>query len=422
MTTPRFSPSLLAVLLAACAPADDDDNWNVETPPHLSLDEDREPYVETPDSVDEQDMMSVPFAQIGEDDGEEGIVYSAMLAGYYLMRIQDADIGYHYQFDPVVGEYEEDDNLHRKCGATFTQVWLYRFTRRPEFRMSTKNALEYMLGRAEEQDDGTLKLRDLGATALVSLSLTEYGRLVPTDEYDEQINGLGEYLLAHVQSDGSFSEGKPLQWAQAHQALWRLYAYTEDQRYLDALLLVARYFYDNRNDSDILGSAYLYGLWANEPLTNLYAIRDDEVWISELVLEVGDEVASEQYLPIDDDIPPEWVGGYWPNDGRGGQPIWDSTLKLEAVIDAFRMAQQVDSEIHIERFRKSAIIGTQFLQGLQHRRGETDDFDDEDFVVGGTPFALDDPTTRLDVPHHMANAILKTVEYLSLEDYPGMDD
>ena len=58
---------------------------------------------------------------------------------------------------------------------------------------------------------------------------------------------------------------------------------------------------------------------------------------------------------------------------------------------------------------------------MQLRDGETDDFDDEDFVVGGTPFALDDPTTRLDVPHHMANAILKTVEYMDLEDYPGRE-
>jgi hypothetical protein len=364
----------------------------------------------------------VPFEQIGDDDRQPGIVYSAALAGYYLMRIQDADIGYHYEYEPIEGEWEEDDNLHRKCGATFTQVWLYRFTRRPEFRMSTRAALEYMIGRGEWQDDGTFKLRDLGATALVTLSLTEYGKLTDDTVWDPEIQGLGEYLLARVQDDGSFSEGKSLQWAQAHQALWRLYAYTYDERYLDALLKVARFFYDNRDDHDILGSAYLYGLWANEPLTNLYMLRNEEVWISEFVLEVGDEVAAEQYIPPDDDVPPEWIGGYWPNDGRGGQPIWDSTLKLEAVIDAFRMAQAVDSEIHVDRFRKSAIIGTQFLQRLQLREGETEDFADEDFVVGGTPFSLEDPTTRLDVPHHMANAILKTVEYMDLEDYPGRDD
>jgi hypothetical protein len=422
MTTFRPARLVAAVaLLGACTPVDDD-YWVVDPPPHLSYDDTRDPRVEVPPTLDAQDAVPVPFEQIGEDDGQPGIVYSAALAGYYLMRIQDEEIGYHYQYDPESGEYEEDDNLHRKCGATFTQVWLYRFTRRPEFRMSTRAALQYMIGRGEWQGDGTFMLRDLGATALVTLSLTEYGRLAETDVWDAEINGLGEYLLARVQDDGSFSEGKSLQWAQAHQALWRLYAYTVDERYLEALQKVGRYFYDNRDDHDVLGSAYLYGLWANEPLTNLYSLRSEETWISEFVLEIGDEVAAEQYIPLDDDVPEEWIGGYWPNDGRGGQPIWDSTLKLEAVIDAFRMARLVDSEVHIDRFRKSALIGTQFLQGLQLRKGETEDFADEDFVVGGTPFALDDPTTRLDVPHHMANAILKTVEYMDLEDYPGEDE
>jgi len=334
------------------------------------------------------------------------------------MRIQDADIGYHYEYDPDAGEFEESDNLHRKCGATFTQIWLYRFTRREEFRMSTRAALEYMLGRAEWQDDGTLMLRDLGATALVVLSLTEYGKLAQTDVWDAEIDALGEYLLARVQDDGSFSEGKSLQWAQAHQALWRLYAYTFDERYLDTLVQVGEYFYAHRDDPAIFGSAYLYGLWANEPLTNLYTLRP-EPWIPELVLAVGDEVADRQFTPLDD-VDPAWVGGYWQNDGDG-PPIWDSTLKLEAVIDAYRMAQVVDSEVHLDKFRKSALIGTAFLQGLQLRRGETDDFAEDEFVVGGTPFGLDDPVVRLDVPHHMANAILKVVEYMELEDYPGMD-
>lgn len=416
MPTLRLSLSFAVALCAACTP-EDDRYWVIDNPPRFVYDDSRPPRVDVPDTVEEQDMLPVPFEQIGEDDGEPGIVYSAALAGYYLMRIQDPLLGFHYEFEPIAGEWVESDNLHRKCGATFTQVWLYRFTQRAEFRMSTRAALEYMIGRSELQDDGTRKLRDLGATALVLLSLTEYGRLTEDDVWDAEIDELGEYLLARVQDDGSFSEGNSLQWAQAHQSLWRLYVYTLDERYVNALEKVARYFYENRGDPDVIEYAYLYGLWANEPLTNLYSVRQND-WLSEFVLEVGEEVANRQFIPIDD-VDPEWVGGYWQNDGDG-PPIWDSTLKLEAVIDAFRMARIVDSEVHIDLFRKSALIGTAFLQRLQHRRGETDDFEDEDFVVGGTPYALDDPTTRLDVTHHMANAILKTAEYLELEDYPGM--
>jgi hypothetical protein len=407
--------ALVALALVACS---SDVAWDVETPPRHVYDDSRPPFVDVPDDPAEQDALPVPFEQRGQDDGGEGIVYSAALAGYYLMRIQDDQIGYHYQYDPVEGAYQEEDNIHRKCGATFTQVWLYRFTGRPEFRMSTRRALEYLVSRARWQSDGSLRLRDLGATSLISLSLTEYAGLVGTDEWDREIDGLGAYLLAHVQEDGSFSEGSSLQWAQAHQALWRLHAYTGDERYLDALVAVGRYFYDHRADDEVIGPYYLYGLWANEPLTELYKVRP-AAWIAELVLEVGDEVADRQYTPVDQ-IDPSWVGGYLPNDGVG-EPNWNSTLKLEAVIDAYRMAELVGDSERMASFRRSALIGAAFLQRLQHRLGESDAFDDPGFAAGGTPFAATDPTVRLDVPHHMANAILKVAAYLDLEDYPGRE-
>jgi hypothetical protein len=408
----RVRVAVCAALLAACG----SDDWDVDTPERHTYDDSRPPFA---DLEGEPEELPVPFAQMGEDDEGPGIVYTAALAGYYLMRIQDSSIGFHYEYDPVAAEFSEDDNLHRKAGATFTQIWLYRFTRREEFRLSTRHAIEYLLSRSSWQDDGSLRLRDLGATALISLSVTEYGRLVETDEWDEEIAGLGQHLLTRVQDDGSFSEGTPLQWAQSHQALWRHYQYSGDEAYLDALRSVARYFYDHRDDDDIIGPYYLYGLWANEPLTEMYREAPED-WMSELVLRVGDRVAAAQYTPADD-VDADWVGGFEPNDGDG-EPNWNSTLKLEAVIDAYRMAVTVGDDIRTERYRKSALIATEFLQRLQHRQEDTGDFADGAFAVGGTPYALSDPKVRLDVPHHMANAILKVVEYMDLEDYPGRED
>jgi len=413
-----IAAALVAAAAAAACSACGEETWDVDTPPRQVYDDGRPPLVAVPDGDAAQDAMPAPFEQVGGDDGGPGLVYSAALAGYYIMRVQDDGLGFHYLYDPVAGAFDEDDNLHRKAGATFTQTWLYRFTGRPEFRMSARRAIAYLLSRADWQDDGTLRLRDLGATALVSLGVTEYARLVPTGEWDAEIAGLGEHLLSRVQADGSFSEGTPLQWAQAHQALWRLYGHTGDQRYLDALAAVARYFYDHRGDDDIIGPYYLYGLWANEPLTSLYQLRP-EPWIRDLVFAVGDDVAGRQYTPVDD-VAEDWIGGYHPG-GDDDEPGWNSTLKLEAVIDAYRMAETAGDAGRAARYRKSALIGAAFLQRLQHRVGERDDFADEAFAAGGTPFAPSDPVVRVDVPHHMANAILKVVEYLDLEDYPGRE-
>ncbi len=408
----------VGVPLVACTPDAAERVWDVETPPRFVFDDSRPPHVAVPGDATAQDAVDVPFAQDGTDDREEGLVYTSALAGYYLMRIQDSELGYHYQYDPVVGTFEEVDNVHRKSGATFTQVWLYRFTRRPEFRMSTRAALGYLLGQTRVLDDGTRRLRNLGGTSLILLSLTEYSELAETDEYDREIDELGAHLLALIGPDGAFTAGDALQQAQAHQALWRLWAYRGDERYLDALAELARYVYDHRSDKRVYDAPYIYGLWANEPLTELYGLRS-EPWIAELVLEVGDDVIQEQHTPLDV-VDPEWVGGYWPGT-RPGEPGWNSTLKLEAVIDAYRMAEQVGDEARMAAFRRSALIGAAFLQRLQYRAGETGSFADPDFAVGGTPFSPSDTRVRLDVPHHMANALLKVVQYLDLEDYPGRE-
>lgn len=405
---------LATAAMVACSP--DAREWDVETPPRHVFDDGRAPHVLVPDDPGEQDAVPVPFVQQGSDDRGEGLVYTGALAGYYLMRIQDAERGYHYQYDPITGAFEEADNVHRKSGATFTQIWLYRFTRRPEFRMSTHAALEYLLGRTRVLDDGTRELSNLGGTSLILLSLTEYAELVDTDVYDAAIDELGAHLLALLGPDGTFTEGDALQQAQAHQALWRLWSHRGDERYLEALITLARYVHDHRDDTRVYDAPYIYGLWANEPLTELYMLRP-EPWIAELVLEVGDDVIRKQHTPVDD-VDPEWIGGYWPSNSPG-EPGWNSTLKLEATIDAYRMAERVGDVDRMAAFRKSAIIGAAFLQRLQHRAGETAGFADPAFVVGGTPFSPSDPSVRLDVPHHMTNALLKVVEYLDLEDYPG---
>jgi len=428
MKTTRLHRGLAATVLClafgagACSEDDgnnmsgedsDDGEWVVEMPERFAYTDDTLPIG---DLGDDPEMATVPFALTGADTGEGGIVYSAALAGYYIMRTQWDDEGYHYLYDPTTDTWEEKDNIHRKCGATFTQVWLYRITGRDDFKWSTYRALEYLLSRGSEQDDGSFKLRDLGATALVTLSLTTYSKLAETDEFDAVIDGTGKYILDRITEEGSFSEGSPLVWAQCHQALWRLYDYTGDSAYIDALELVGRYFYDNRDDPEVIDFPYLYGLWANEPLTDLYLERPAD-WISELVLTVGDDVASKQYTPANNDDP-VWMGGYFPNSGSGS-PNWNSTLKLEAVIDAWRMAEAVGDTERMETFGKSSIIGAAFLQGMMHRTGETDDFVVPETAIGGIPLSPSDPKVRVDVPHHGANAMLKVVEYMDLEDYPG---
>jgi hypothetical protein len=83
----------LCATTLACAP--DADDWDVDTPPRHAYDDSRAPFAEVPADETQWPAFEAPFPQMGEDDGEEGIVYSAALAGYYLMRIQDSAFDQH---------------------------------------------------------------------------------------------------------------------------------------------------------------------------------------------------------------------------------------------------------------------------------------------------------------------------------------
>ncbi len=356
----------------------------------------------------------LPLVETATDAGDPGLVMTAAMCGYYQMRMADADVGFHYEYDPVADTYNEANNVHRKSVSVFSLTWLYAFTRREEFRFNVERGLSHLVGYAVQQPDGSLRLSDLGATSLLSMAMAQHAQVTGTTAWDETIDQLGAHLLTMIDADGSFNEGSPLSYAQAHLALWRLYDHTKDETYLDTLETVGKFFSDHRDDETWIDSFHIYGLWAHEPLTELYGVRPDD-WLPEFVFHVADPVVDGQFTPLDD-VDESWIGGFVESETT---PTWRTILKLEGTIDAYRMADWAGDEEHKARYRKSSIIAAQFLQRLQFRAGETQSHPQPALGLGGVPFSFDDPIIRIEVPGHMVNAILKTVEYLDLEDYPG---
>ena len=218
-------------------------------------------------------------------------------------------------------------------------------------------------------------------------------------------------------------EGSRLTWQQLHKALWELYDYTGDVRYLDGLEATGKWHSENRDltgDAEPFQYPYLYGLWAAEPLVELYELRPND-WIPELVFSVGDEVIEKQWTPSNVDTDSEqWLGGYWANPpNEDGPPNWNHTIKLEAAIDCWRMADAVGDTDRSRLYRRSAIIGVQHMQAWQFRDGDTAGWDSESLAIGGMPLYDDDPSIRIDIPAHGGVAMMKVAKYLELEDWPG---
>lgn len=408
------------ILAPGCSPGSasegtgDPSDWTIEDPPRHAYTDETLPRMEVPADESTWPTAPVPLTEIGEDTGEPGILYSAALMGYYQMRMLDADEGFHYEYDPTTDSFNETTSVHRKVVSTFSLTWLYKLTRREELRFSVERMLEFLEGEAVELEDGTLELRDLGATAMFAMALTHHAKHTGTTAWDDTIDRVGGHLLALVNDDGSLSDGGPLYYAQAHLGIWRMYDYTQDELWLDTLEKVGKFHYEHRDDTEYFDSKHLYGLWAHEPLTELYMLRPAE-WIPEFVFDNADAVVDGQYTPLDE-VEEELVGSFAESsDDRR----WRAILKLEGTIDAWRLADLVGDEERAERYRKSVLLAVQFLQGLQYRKGETDAFPAPPRAVGGTPYGLESPIVRIEVPGHEVNAFCKVVEYMQLEDYPA---
>lgn len=395
-------------------PTDFDDGWRPRAP---GLD----PSTDT-----------VPVAVEGLDDAHPGVAYAVLLAGHYHLRVQrpvaceDASGApcepFGYQYDPVADRWEDDESTARQVVAAFAQVRIHDLLRRPELRVSADDALRLLARRVTWSGDQA-RLADLGSTGLMAMAVSEHLRVTGSDEHAALVDGLGETILANISDDGSYPAGTALKFAQAHQALWRMYTATDDPRYLDALRLMARHAADHTHlngEGEYFEFPYLYGLWANEPLTELYRI-DRDPWLVDLVSFVGDDVMAGQYRSAAPGVPTDqcaWRGGFTPNSGDGA-PNWNSTIKLEAMVDAWRMASFSGDVGREAAYRASAEAGTAWLLTNQLRAGDTDGWPSPQTAIGGFPLFESDADVRIDIPGHGSIALAKASAWLLEEDTPG---
>lgn len=389
---------------------------------------DKTPTVPTPEGG--WAAAAMPLKRQGPDTGDMSIIYGAAQMGYYMMGVQRPTtckkgktpcMPFEYIYDPRTDGPGKGESIHRQVVATFAQAWLHKVTGRPEFGASAEAALQMLIPHLKGAEGGPRVLRDLGGTGLLAMSLTEHARNTGDKSRDPVIADVGAYILEQIAEDGSFKTGSALVWIQMHNALWRLWSYTQDQKYMDALLKVARYANDHKNDrgkDQYFEHLYIYGLWAIEPMAELYKLRPEESWIPALVYEAADDVVKAQYT-LEDAKECAWVGGFKPNNGKG-HPNWNHTLKLETMADAYRFASWNGDAARAERYKASVKAGAEFLLRFQHRAGEGAGFPDPDQLVGGVPLFGNDPSVRIDIPGHGSIALLKSAVYLGEETAPGI--
>ncbi len=427
--------ALFAIIIGACTSSpesidtlasqylpDGQGTWS--TP--IAYNENTSPRAVMPEGGFFADGVVPPLQIEGMDTGQPGVMYAAGLAGYFLLRMQQSDGSYQYEYRPDTGEFLWEDVIHRQIGPGYAVALLYEELQREEFRRSAEWVFEYAMPRVAEAGASALRITDIGATSIFVFGLSRLVRSGATNGsgWEDTLRGLGQHLLDLQTASGGFSEGSPLARGQALQALSHLWLTFKEPVYLDALQRSARYSCDTWQD---INPDYLpyFILYANEGLATLYEETGD-AYLPECVYDMTEINLLDQYQA--DDTPEQsWVGGF--NKLAGWTPSWSAALKLEAIADALRIARLDGVPERQEQYEERLRLGIPFVMRFQWRVGETEGWPQSETVLGGFPYlapgsqgALAWPLSRTDLAWHGIAFFIKAARMLGEETWPSYPD
>ncbi len=409
-------------------PLDYLDGW----PPHVDFDPSDEPVVSLPADPGQWDTLEFPLTVNGQDNGKQTLLYSLMLSHYWLLRNQASDGNYLYDWNADTDTSSTDNVVIQQLATAWSQVLLYRFLERPEFLLAARRAVaQNRTLTVMETPDGTIGYsRSLAQTMFLLFATLEIESVRKTGDHLEEIGQMGRFLLAQVDDDGcirtaarDFSSSCPgmhseFAVGQALVAMERLYRFTGDTVWQDALEKSALYYHDFYHGPRNWKDDVYWIPWASGPLVALVLARpnpDLEAWI----FRMSDWMLEDQYRPPDRE---DYIGGF--KRKAGNYPTWGTVSMIEGVIDAYRLAEARGDAERTALYAKRIRYALHFLLGLQYRADNVGSLNlaNPERAIGAYHFSHWGSLkhyVRTDYMDHFAVTILKAVHAMDLEGYPG---
>lgn len=250
----------------------------------------------------------------------------------------------------------------------------------PSLLDAHRRNLDYMIENRYREDDGYGYIyfdekSKLGAMAMAIRTLV---RSPFFDQYRDYADKLGATVLAMQQPDGSF-----VPWwiepdyaydsdylltfysGEGLLALIELYQATDDQRYLDAAIR-GHEFYLQRYVEEI--DEWYYPAYVPRhtiSLSKLYKLTEDPRY-AEAIFVLNDKLIDE--MQVSDQAVADLVGRFYnPLFAHYGTPHSASDgIYVEGVVYALEVAQMLDDQVHIDRYRHALRLGVYNLMTLQY--------------------------------------------------------
>lgn len=181
----------------------------------------------------------------------------------YLINMIEENGKYTYGYFPLKDEENTDYNILRHAGTTWSIIERYNSSQTQKETIDT--ALKYLIDTVKYLDSETAYVEELkngelklGGNALAIIAISEYINKFENDTYLELLKKLGNGIINMQEENGSFihvlnaSDFSMLEKyrtvyydGEAVFALCKLYAITNDKKYLDAAENAIKYFIEN---------------------------------------------------------------------------------------------------------------------------------------------------------------------------------
>lgn len=375
----------------------------------------------------------------------ESILQAAIACGSRLVNTQAVDGTYLYSYQALADNASNDNfNIVRLAGTISSVSMLAEKLNGAEaqgkFVSSAHASLRYLfyLGRTTPCIEGGMYIAQepfgldshagkLGTTALALLAL-QFGEF--SQHYAEQRHALVRTILFMQREDGAFYTCVPTFYfpkptfklaSQNYfpgEALLALCYELENEFRIDiARAIIKAFQYYRRHFEQAPDTAFV--LWQVSAWAKFHALALDNAEIRSLAESENlnlDEIAAfvyaqtdwiigRQYMEQDTHVE-DYVGGF-PKDRV---PHSVSSCYIEAIVRAAGLAAKRGEAVFLERYRKSAVSGLQFLQRLQIREEEAFLVPEPARAVGGISGTLTSFQLRNDRDQHAITAYLAAVE------------
>jgi hypothetical protein len=360
---------------------------------------------------------------------DEAVLRQSLLeAGAFLSRSVLADGRYCYTYEAGRDGCDEDYNLLRHAGTTYSLFQLYREFRDPSFLAAAEKATAWLRKqtRPVEGDAGRAYLLEgdkakLGAVGLSLLAFVERERAVGDGADRQLMTRLADFVRSQQRDDGYFasyfnwgpranvpSDNSIYYPGEALLGLVRLYGIDPQPRYLECAVRGSEFLVKKRWR---WGGVELYvppDAWLTQALAELDAIAPAE-WVRQYAYEIV-KTTELTMLRLDEGAPIDLAGG--PAEGPVLPHVTPAGSRNEGLTAAYRMAVRTGAGERAASIKATSLASARFQLGQQFRPANSYFLPNPERARGGFRSAPHQLDVRIDYVQHNVTGLLGLLSIL----------